>query len=686
MTEHTSSIDRRVLLGGLGACAAYALLGAKTQASAARRAAEAGATGKTLHPFPGSPAMRALPLGAIKPTGWLRRQLEIQAAGLGGRLDETWPDVGPASGWLGGPGESWERGPYYLDGLLPLAWLLDSAALKAKAQKFIDWTLDHPWPNGMIGPRANEDWWPRMVILKVLIQYHEATADPRVIPVMSNYFAHQLQALPGRPLKEWGRFRWQDELVAVLWLYERTGDARWLDLAQLLRRQGFDWQAMFADFPFKEKVTAAAIGLNSLGSGDHQHSLQDLALSVHGVNNAQAIKASPLWYLISGQHADREAVHHQLAQLDDYHGLPNGMFSADEHLAGRSPSQGVELCAIVETLYSLEIALAITGDATLADRIERIAYNALPGAFTDDMWAHQYDQQPNQVECSLHRRPWTTNGPEANLFGLEPHFGCCTANFHQGWPKLTSSLWMATADALTAVLYAPCTVNTQVGEVRVRLEEETDYPFRDHVKIVVQLDQAHRFTIRLRIPGWSNGADIRVNGSPVSSSAPGTFAVIHRHWQPADVIEVNFKNEVKWEHGFNGSLSVQQGALLFALPIGEAWVKLRPRGLTADWQVYPTTAWNYGLVVDQPVTRNEQPVGPVPFSKLQTPVTLRVAGRIVPQWKAEEGAADPVPPSPIDEAGADSQQWLTLVPYAAAKLRITSFPDAPAAPAAPRTG
>ena len=93
-------------------------------------------------------------------------------------------------------------------------------------------------------------------------------------------------------------------------------------------------------------------------------------------------------------------------------------------------------------MFSLEHSLAITGDPSLGDRLEQLAFNALPGTFTDDMWAHQYNQEPNQVECSLHRKPWTTDGPESNLYGLEPNFGCCTANFHQGWPKFTASLFM----------------------------------------------------------------------------------------------------------------------------------------------------------------------------------------------------------------------------------------------------
>ena len=122
------------------------------------------------------------------PRGWLERQLRIQADGLSGHLDEVWSDVGPNSAWLGGTGEAWERGPYFLDGLVPLAYLLDDAKLKAKAEKWVNWTLTHQRADGSIGPVANQDWWPRMVMLKVLTQYQEATGDPRVIPLMQQLF------------------------------------------------------------------------------------------------------------------------------------------------------------------------------------------------------------------------------------------------------------------------------------------------------------------------------------------------------------------------------------------------------------------------------------------------------------------------------------------------------------------
>ena len=368
---------------------------------------------------------------------------------------------GPNSGWLGGSGESWERGPYYLDGLIPLAYLLDDAGLKQKAQRYVDWTLDHPSPEGMIGPRSNNDWWPRMVMAKALTQYQEATDDARVIPALSRYFSFQLSTLTQKPLRDWGKYRWHDAALSVVWLYNRTGDARLLDLFRTLARQGFDWQAEFANFQFTQKTTPQSIDLKE------HFPLSDRGMQTHGVNVAMAIKMSPVRWLLTGDRSDREGAASMLKILYEYHGLPNGIFSADEHLAGRNPSQGTELCTVVETMFSLEHALAITGDAALGDRLEKIAFNALPGTFTDDMWAHQYDQQPNQIVVSLQKEPWSTNGPESNLYGLDPNFGCCTANFSQGWPKFCASLFMLSADdGLAAVAYAPCEVHTTVRNTR----------------------------------------------------------------------------------------------------------------------------------------------------------------------------------------------------------------------------
>ncbi|MBS1877136.1 MAG: glycoside hydrolase family 127 protein [Acidobacteria bacterium] len=602
-------------------------------------------------------AMYSLPLGSVKPSGWLRKQLQIQADGLSGKLDEFWPSVGPDSGWLGGTGESWERGPYYMDGLVPLAFLLDDPVLIAKAHKWVRWTLENQRADGGIGPAKNADWWPNMVMLKVLTQYQEATGDARVVPLMLKYAKYQLASMKAVPLKEWAIYRWADEVVALLWLYNRTGDADVIELARLLHEQGYDWKGHYANFQYPGKVAK-----------------KDAVLKTHVVNNAMALKTPGVWSVISGERGDREAIRQIYDVMDRYHGMPTGIHGGDEHYAGRSPVQGTELCAVVEAMFSIENVTAILGDAALGDRLEKIAYNALPGTFSADMWAHQYDQQPNQVLVNVDRRSWTTNGPQSNLYGLEPNFGCCTANFHQGWPKFAASLWMAMSEGgLAAVAYSPSEVDTTVKGVRVRVSERTEYPFDEAISIAVQPDKAIAFPLLLRVPEWAGQASIRVNGKAERDVRAGSFHRIERLWKAGDRVELRFPMQVRVVDGYNGGAVVERGPLVYSLKVGEDWRKIAEHGPAADWEVRPASAWNYALAADAKAFEFvSKPMGKHPFSPDGAPVALIGKGRKLAGWGMENGSAAPPPSSPAESAAP--LERLTLIPYGAAKLRITVFP------------
>ena len=336
-----------------------------------------------------------------------------------GHLDEFWPDI-KDSAWIGGTAEGWERGPYWLDGTIPLAYALQDAKLIAKVRHWVDYILSHQQPDGWLAPTQPDkarmyDPWPTFVVFKALIQWYEVTHDSRIIPALSKCMACMNNLLDEKPLSSWGRSRWGDLVGSIHWLYGQTGDAALLDFAAKAHAQGEDWSALFTAFPYRQRIT------------------DNIDQTTHGVNNGMAIKAPGVWFRQSGDARDKTAVAAALHGLDTYHGQPNGMFSCDEHLAGRSPSQGTELCTVVEEMFSLEVLTSILGDPQLADRLEHIAFNALPATFKSDMCAHQYDQQANQVVCKVSpERVFATNNEDANLFGLEPNFGCCYGQYAPG--------------------------------------------------------------------------------------------------------------------------------------------------------------------------------------------------------------------------------------------------------------
>ncbi len=604
-------------------------------------------------------AYEFLPLGAIKPAGWLKEQLKIQAAGQSGNLPSFWPDLGPGSGWLGGDGEAWERGPYYMDGLVPLAFLLEDEKLIAQADKWISWSLEHQDPGGWLGPARNADWWPVMVYLKALTQYQEATGDKRVIPAMEKFFGFAKTELIKRPLQNWAAARWGEMVLSIHWLYVRTGDKTLLDLPPVLCKQGLDWEGHFAKFKDTDRGVAS--------------------MATHGVNSAMAIKVPALMYELTGEEQHKKAMYKSMEMLDKFHGQASGVFTCDEHYAGKNPSQGTETCTVMEYLWSIENLIRVGGDPVFGDRLEKIAFNAMPAPFSPDMSAHQYDQQANQVVCKVSQdNIYVNNGPDSNLFGLEPNFGCCTANMHQGWPKFASHLWMATPEGgLAAISYAPCQLKARVkGGAEAGVEVKTDYPFDETVLITIRVGRPTQFPLKLRIPSWAQGAEAMVAGEALPVEK-GKFATIDRQWKDGDTVELKLPMHVAIERRFNDSVTITRGPLVYGLKIGEQWNKIRGELPHADYEVLPTTPWNYALAIDlknpeQSITFVKKKMDGVIFSSDGAPVELHVKGKLLPEWKVEHNAAGAPPKSPVKSQ--EPLVDLVLIPYGSAKLRVTEFP------------
>lgn len=621
-----------------------------------------------------------LPLGSVKPDGWLRNQLKIQAKGLTGHLDEFWEPLF-ASAWRGLDGDSWERGPYYLDGLVPLAYLLDDQRLIAKIRPYIEYMLLTQQKNGWFGPVKNTDRWPLAVALKVLIQYNEATGDDRVLDLVRDYFQYIVDNKPDWPDDQWRGVRAMENCVAAQWMYRKTKDPMYLKAAESIANNCYKWENWFSNFAYTDQAdTLWKTPNNPEGKG------VQFNLFSHGVNIAMALKYPALKYVQTGDKKLKESFTMGLDSLDRYHGQVTGVFACDEHLSGKNPTQGTELCTVVEMMYSLEKLISIWGDPALGDRLESIAYNALPGTITPDYWTHQYDQQANQVLCTIDRRKWSTNGDDSNIYGLEPHFGCCTANMHQGWPKFVSSMWMATKDnGLAAVALGPNVVTAKVADgKRVNIIQETEYPFSGEITYQIAAQEAVEFPLYIRIPAWAVGAELKVGEDSYPAEA-GTFACINRTWNSDDKVHLELPMKLRSERRYHDSISIFRGPLVFSLEIGQYATRLKSHNQNypdaADWEFRPASDWNYALLfsaedfenLDKAFRIKTYPVSVIPFAAPAAPVVLSIRACQLNDWEMDWNSAGDLPQSPIDPKGLDTER-IQLIPYGCTQLRITEFP------------
>lgn len=623
----------------------------------------------------------ALPLGAIKPRGMLLKMLEIQRDGLTGNLDSIYSIVcGDNNGWLGETGDGWERGPYWLDGLVPLAYLLNDSGLKAKAQKWIEWSIKNQRKDGYFGPQPmaegyakipgtqqgmRNDWWPKMVMLKVLQQYYMATQDERVIQLMANYFKYQLKMLPENELGYvtfWANRRGGDNLAIVYWLYNITKEKYLLELAEIIHEQTFNWTDIY--------------------SGNVIRTLNPLP-DLHCVNVAQGLKEPIIYYQQQPEEKYLDAVKKGLSALKDCHGFVNGMYGGDEHLHGNDPTQGSELCSAVEMMFCFENIIPITGDVYYADYLEKIAYNVLPTQSTDDYLRKQYFQQPNQVKVTDEERNFFDDNNGRLVFGTTTGYPCCLTNMHQGWPKFIQNTWYATADnGLAAFVYGPSEVYVKVanGE-QITVTETTDYPFKENIQFTIQTDKTVKFPFHLRIPEWCKNPKVYVNGNIQNINTNNNIVIINREWNQGDVIDLNLAMDFRFSRWHENSLGIERGPLVYALRIEEEWREVTKTGYDDTfWEVYPKSPWNYAISkkqvenIDFKIEITDK-IDANPWNLQNAPISVKTSGSRMPIWKLEKGSAGKTPsPSWPPRKVEDFNEEIVLIPYGCTTLRISQFP------------
>lgn len=598
----------------------------------------------------------------IRPCGWIKRQLELQRDGLNGNLDKVWPDIRDSK-WIGGDREGWERVPYWLDGFVPLAYLLDDEDMKSRAKKYIDKILENQKEDGWICPNGNKpiekyDTWAIQLIAKVLVCYYECSRDERVPTAVYKILKNYYDLLKSEKIRlfEWAEHRWFEGFVSLQWIKDYFGEEPWMsELGRILRQQGTDYDVI------SDKWMTAKYDWN-----------QD----THVVNLAMMLKSEAMTSRFFGEEYT-DLAEKLFSKLIKYNGTAMGMFTGDECLHGISPIAGTELCSVVEMMYTFELLYSVTGDRKWAERLELLAYNALPATISDDMWSHQYVQMSNQIACSKinGRSVFGTNNGEAHLFGLEPFYGCCTSNFGQGWPKFVLSAFMRNDREVVSSMLIPSALNFEWQGTPVKIELDTQYPFVNHLVYTVSSEERVDLAFRIRIPNFAK--NVIVNGKKMKSNGD---VVIHGFERGTTTVEIFFETEAKVIPApTRGLYHVKCGSLIFSANIEAEYRRweytanrVERKYPYCDYLITPVSDWNFGFASRELLVKRKE-VSDIPFSSKNPPVTVEAELCHI-DWGCEFGYDSVCSAKPNSRKALDEPFKVELYPYGCAKLRMTELP------------
>ncbi|CAG7613728.1 beta-L-arabinofuranosidase domain-containing protein [Paenibacillus allorhizosphaerae] len=647
-------------------------------------------------PLKSLPFMK-LPIGHIKPRGWLGKQLDFMLDGVTGRL----PEFGKFfeyrnNGWLHPEVDSgWEEVPYWFRGFYSLAAITEDARCLDICRQYIDAMISGQDEDGYFGPKYLKsakgkngqvvcDLFPHMVILSAFIEHFEYTGDPRILPFLNRFFRF-CSGIPDEmfiPLSTEGNLGWGGKafgsmrpfvqsvragemLPHLFWYYNQTGDSKALDLARRF---------------FK-----------------HIRPPWDEWLDHHAVNFAQRYAYSGIYSQLSQLNYHMDQTEYWYNQhMSTWGQMPRGIFGADERIRPGcvDPRQAFETCGMVEFARNFYMLGRINGNAKYADQCEDIMLNHFPAAYTPDQKALHYLTAANmpQLDVSFHHH--FRNGDERSnksCLAYTPFNRCCGHNAGMGWPWYAQNLWQATSDkGLASWLYAECEVSAKVGydDADVKLYVDTHYPFKGNVNITLEMDKDTQFPLYLRIPGWCTSFTVYLNGNEVcKQTEKSKFLLMNRLWRHGDQIQIKMEMKTsvtQWPR--NGSITVDRGPLSYSIKIEEEWRKhldighdpYRGTAEWPNWEVLPKTPWNYGLVLDrnnieESVTVNEKErMEEQPWTVEGAPVEIKVKAKRIPNWTLQDETVDELQNSPI--RSEEPEEEISMIPLGCARLRMSCLP------------
>lgn len=636
--------------------------------------------------------MNKLPLGAIRPQGWLNDQMQL--------MSNLQRRIGALSGfvkdgeWSGG-----ESLPRYVRGLILLSSALDDKMLKEKIASFISPIFASANEGGDFGPKNTLSQTPKIEAVKALLTYYEATGNERVLPFLKKFFKNQFNTHTVSAMWFDSRARLLEEIEAIDAVYKET-DLEWLhDLGEILRDASCDWFKIASRFPYKKPynryisqtalkhVQKVVLNGESVEKAAKRHKpftpeyadkewkkrAHQRAVTTSGVNIAKAIKYPVTYGRFIGDKDLSLISLKMIAALEKHYGTPIGAFSCSPRLASNKGVCAVDVESAVEMMESLVEVIRETRDYHAVDLLEKIAFNLVPGACFEDCSAVQDTVFVNQVEASASRKlPYSD--AVGSFFTKKASRGAIAAL--SAYPIYMQAACMTCDNELNFLTYTPCTMDIAVGGAILTIAERTGYPFRNTV--VFKVEQATVDTevkINFRVPGGTM-MQLISGGQVVASGTKEISVKCILKTGSTFMLKMNIPLAV--EENSDGSESLYKGNLLMSLKL--------PYEITQDaqdrrmlyvkslkkWNVAPILARKGGAKSLHEEERTEvNDITQKPFSFDIPPFELKIRSKNVTNWDFDVNGFAQIPKNC---SFSEESLERAYVPFGCTLVRMAKFP------------
>lgn len=584
----------------------------------------------TMHAQNKSEKFQTLPFGSIRPTGWLKTQMQKDINGFVGNLDQLVPDLfndpiygsgrlqkhskakdlgnnkeGDAEGdeqykwWNSETQSNW------WDGYIRNVFLLDYKNGIEKVNSYVNRILATQDEDGYIGiydkelryqfTSENGELWAKATLYRGLLAYYDCTNNEKVFLAVKRAVDNVIQNYPinaSSPFSSGTSFNggvshgltFTDVLDKM---YYYTKEKKYLDYALFL----------YYDFS-KTYQSEEDVQLKNILNPAYK-------LKCHGVHTFEHLR--PL--IVANYTLENKELNNALSvnlnRIESATTITGGAIG-DEWIAERTADAtltGYEYCSLQELLDSYALLLEKTGNANMGDAIENIFYNAAQGARNPNHSCIAYLKTDNSYEMMGTKNGEVEADRKQTRYKYSPAHQdvavCCSPNAGRISPYFIQNSWMKeNENTLVATLLMPNVLATTIAGSKISIENITNYPYENVFDFKIQLEKATTFTLKIRKPVWA-ATIITKEQYTIEKD----YVLINRRFNTNDHVNVSFTTNVEIRMDKKGAHYFSYGSLIFAKAIESKEISGRVY-LTgfADYNYEPISLTKYRFAKDKKAT------------------------------------------------------------------------------------